>query len=234
MQMEVAVPQGVAAGQPLVVQTPGGPMQTVVPDGLKEGDKFMIMAPAAQQMDRDGDGDSAAAREIAAKMVGEWELLGTSCPCFCPLLWQMPSTYKGRFVIHPANAQMQYPLTGRQELWVFPFLGLPCSFLHWCPIADLKMIGEYDVSGTASTVSIRNTNKPEWDPMGKYSTFTRKLTSVDAKNQTATFSMTLSSPFGKGAGMVEVDGRAMTITETYTADRFIGTSSVRVVSRKVA
>ena len=41
--MEVIVPDGVAAGQAIVVTVPGGAMmQTVVPAGLRPGEKFMI------------------------------------------------------------------------------------------------------------------------------------------------------------------------------------------------
>ena len=61
-------------------------------------------------------------------------------------------------------------------------LGLPCSAVHCCPIANMAMAGEYDTSDTSSVGKNRNVNEPEWDSMGKWTTMTRTLTNIDAKS----------------------------------------------------
>ena len=81
---------------------------------------------------------------------------------------------------------------------------------------------------------MRNTKKPEWDPMGKWVTLTRKLTSVDAKELRTTYSVTGSGPTGSIRGTRVVDGRAMTITDDLTAHALLcGTTSVKQLATKV-
>ena len=114
--MQVTVPDGAAAGQVMAVQTPDGVMmQTVVPEGLKPGDQFMLqLAPSQPQMQRD-DPDAEAARQIAASMVGKWEKRGSHTPsCFCPLLCLLPMTQTGTFTVRPLDAgEYQTRLHGR-------------------------------------------------------------------------------------------------------------------------
>ena len=75
-------------------------MQAVIPQGLSAGDTFLVPTAPAQpvQMERElhSSEDAAAARALAAKMVGNWNLEGKGCPC----IWQMPFTYTGQFVVH--------------------------------------------------------------------------------------------------------------------------------------
>ena len=164
-------------------------------------------------------------------MVGNWQRSGNTCPyCFCPLLWVMPQSHSGEFTIHPLNANQQYSLTGFREIWVCPFLGLPIPV---CPIAYLRWDGEFDADGRAFTNKYRNTNKPEWDPMGKWVTVTGKLTSVDAKTQRATFSFDGRGPLGRVSGTREVDGRAMTYTDRATVGMVCGNGSLTLNARKV-
>ena len=69
--MRVTVPEGVTGGQPLQVQTPGGLMQTVVPDGLQPGDQFDILVPMAPDDDEDDDDAAAADPEMAGPEIQE-------------------------------------------------------------------------------------------------------------------------------------------------------------------
>ena len=64
--MRVTVPEGVTGGQALQVQTPGGLMQTVVPDGLQPGDQFDILVPMADGDDGGDDGTAAPEAQQAA------------------------------------------------------------------------------------------------------------------------------------------------------------------------
>ena len=291
--MEVVVPDGVAPGQAVQVQTPDGAMlEAVVPQGLRPGDKFLItteqvplaavapylgsqpieltvpkgvnagqtfvyqgyevqcprpfprggrfmwtppvqpgMMPVPTEMEREDPAGAAAARDLAAKMVGNWKIEGRTCPsCFCPLIWVMPQFHTGEHTVHPLNANQQYSLTGFREIWVCPFLGLP---IPCCPIAYLKMTGEFSADGTAFTSKYRNINKSEWDPMGKWSSLTGKLTSVDAKTQRATWSFDGRGPLGRISGTREVDGRAMTYTDRAKVGMVCGSGELTLTATKV-
>ena len=250
IKAQVTVPAGVAAGQPLAVQTPAGAMvQAIVPEGMKEGDIFIVtdaVQPAAMVREPllPAAEDAAAARELAAQMVGQYRVDGSGCPgIFCPLIWQSPQTIQGQYTIQPLNAHQQYTLTGKTTHWVCPYLGLPCSVLHVCPIGSLTMSGEFSADGTTSHDRQRNpnANRSEGEPIGCpweisswATTIERKLTSIDAKALRATFSIAGQGPLGKISGTREVDGRARTITDQYEGGLFIGRIKVSTVATKVS
>ncbi len=235
--MQVQVPPGVAPGQAVTFQMPDGSFQQViVPQGLSPGDTFLAsVAPA--QMQRDPE-EAAAASMLAAKSVGNWRLRGYGYPaCFCPFIWQVPFTHTGQFAIHPLDANGKYPVHGHFEHWVLPFLGLPCSAVHICPIASMVIAGENDASGMSSVGKSRNVNKSEsLDPMGGWTTVTRTLTSIDAATLKATYAVSGSGLMGGAiSGTRTVDGGAepMTYTDEYKAPFIIGPIYIKVVGTKV-
>ena len=231
--MQVTVPDGAAGGQTIAVQTPDGVMlQTVVPAGLKPGDQFMLQpAPSQTQMQRD-DPDAEAARQIAASMVGKWEKRGSHTPsCFCPLLCMLPMTHTGTFTVHPLDANGNYTYSGDDLVWAFPFLGCPCSFLHICPIVSLLTQGEMSADGTKGTARARSVSvKGEV----KLTTLNLQLVKVDASALKATYRYTGSGPLGSVNGTREVDGRAMTMTDTYTHGAICGHASATMHYTKVS
>lgn len=188
--------------------------------------------------------DAAAARELAAQMVGQYRVDGSGCPdIFCPLIWQSPLTIQGHYTIQPLNAHQQYTLTGKTTHWVCPYLGLPCSVLHVCSIGSLTMSDEFSADGMTSHGRQRNanTNKSESEPIGCpweisswATTIERKLTSIDAKALRATFSIAGQGPLGEISGTREVDGHARTITDQYEGGLFIGRIKVSTVATKVS
>ena len=219
--MQVVVPPGVRPGQAFNVQTPTGAMlQTVVPAGVEPGQTIMItteqtMQPAQpvqmtmQREDLSAE-DAAAAREIAAGLVGSWKWRGYSTPCcFCPLVCYLPMTLKGKSVIGPLGANNTYPTKESGDVWICPWLGLPCSIFHIIPIASIQKEGEIDASGTTLTsrscaTSIKGQSNSGVD--------TWTLTSVDAKERRATYSLSSSVPNSSSTrGTRVIDGRAMTI-----------------------
>ena len=219
--MQVVVPAGVRPGQAFNVQTPTGAMlQTVVPAGVEPGQTIMITTeqtmqpaqPAQMTMQREdlSAEDAAAAREIAAGLVGTWQGRGYHCPCcFCPLICCLPSTLTGSTVIGPLGANNTYPMETSGAIWICPFLGLPCSIFHIIPIATVKTQGEIDASGTTLTSRSRATNIKGQSTSG-VNTWT--LTSVDAKERRATYSLSSSVPNSSSIRSTRViDGRAMTI-----------------------
>ena len=221
--MEVVVPAGVMPGQAFHVQTPTGAMlQTVVPAGVEPGQTIMIATeqtmqpaqPAQMTMQREdlSAEDAAAAREIAAGLVGSWKWRGYSLPfCFCPLICLLPMTLKGSSVIGPLGANNTYPTETSGAIWICPFLGLPCSIFHIIPIATVKTQGEIDASGTTLTSRSRATNI-KGQSSSSVNTWT--LTSVDAKERRATYSLS-SSERSRGSSSMRgtrvIDGRATTI-----------------------
>ena len=218
--MQVVVPEGVMPGQAFNVQTPTGAMlRTVVPEGVEPGQTIMInteqtMQPAQMTMQREdlSAEDAAAAREIAAGLVGTWQGRGYHCPCcFCPLICCLPMTLTGSMVIGPLGANNTYPTETSGAIWICPFLGLPCSIFHIIPIATVKTQGEIDASGTTLTSRSRATNIKGQSTSG-VNTWT--LTSVDAKERRATYSLS-SSERSRGSSSMRgtrvIDGRAMTI-----------------------
>ena len=211
--MQVTVPDGAAGGQTITVQTPDGVMlQTVVPAGLKPGNQFMMQLapsqPAQMQMNREGP-DAEAARQIVASMVGNWKKRGTHWPCcFCPLIWLSPMTQIGSYTVHPLDANGKYTTVGQDDIWVMPFLGCPCSFLHICPIAALDIQGEMSADGTKGVIRNRNADNNN--------TVNHQLVKIDASALKATYSSSGSGIRGSITGTREVDGRAMTITDKYT------------------
>ena len=234
--MQVTVPDGAAGGQTIAVQTPDGVMlQTVVPAGLQPGNQFMVQLapsqPAQMQMNREGP-DAEAARQIVASMVGNWKKRGSHWPCcFCPLIWQSPMTQTGSYTVHPLDANGKYTTVGQDDIWVMPFLGCPCSFLHICPIAALDIQGEMTADGTKGTARARNVSvKGEV----KITTINIELVKIDASALKATYSYTGSGPLGSVNGTREVDGRAMTMTDKYTHGAFIGRSSATIHYTKVS
>ena len=214
-QMQVVVPAGVMPGNAFQVQTPDGVMlQTVVPAGVEPGQTIMItVEPAQPQMMRREEllpaEDAAAARDIAAGLEGSWQTRGYGCPkCFCPLVCLLPHTKIGSFVVGPLGANNTYPMQGGSDIWICPYLGLPCSIFHICPIAHITHEGEIDASGTTITQRIRSQaigNAPST------ATATCTLTSVDAKEKRATYSFSIGQKSLPGTRVV--DGRAMTITD---------------------
>ena len=220
-QMQVVVPAGVMPGQAFQVQTPDGVMlQTVVPAGVEPGQTIMITTeqtmqpaqPAQMTMQREdlSAEDAAAAREIAAGLVGTWQARGYSRPCcFCPLICCLPSTLTGSTVIGPLGANNTYPMETSGAIWICPFLGLPCSIFHIIPIATVKTQGEIDASGTTLTSRSRATNI-KGQSSSSVNTWT--LTSVDAKERRATYSLSSSVPNSSSMrGTRVIDGRATTI-----------------------
>ena len=214
--MQVVVPAGVRPGQAFNVQTPTGAMlQTVVPAGVEPGQTIMIATeqPAQMTMQREdlSAEDAAAAREIAAGLVGTWQGRGYFCPCcFCPLICCLPMTLTGTMVIGPLGANNTYPTETSGDIWICPFLGLPCSIFHIIPLATVKTQGEIDASGTTLTsrscaTSIKgqsNSGVDKWT-----------LTSVDANERRATYNLS-SSERSRGPslrGTRVIDGRTMTI-----------------------
>ena len=214
--MQVVVPAGVRPGQAFNVQTPTGAMlQTVVPAGVEPGQTIMIATeqPAQMTMQREdlSAEDAAAAREIAAGLVGSWKWRGYSTPCcFCPLVCYLPMTLKGKSVIGPLGANNTYPTKESGDVWICPWLGLPCSIFHIIPIASIQKEGEIDASGTTLTsrscaTSIKgqsNSGVDKWT-----------LTSVDANERRATYNLS-SSERSRGPslrGTRVIDGRTMTI-----------------------
>ena len=214
--MQVVVPEGVRPGQAFNVQTPTGAMlQTVVPAGVEPGQTIMIATeqPAQMTMQREdlSAEDAAAAREIAAGLVGTWQGRGYSRPCcFCPLICCLPMTLTGSMVIGPLGANNTYPTETSGAIWICPFLGLPCSIFHIIPIATVKTQGEIDASGTTLTSRSRATNI-KGQSSSSVNTWT--LTSVDAKERRATYSLSNSErsrgPSFRGTRVI--DGRTMTI-----------------------
>ena len=214
--MQVVVPPGVRPGQAFNVQTPTGAMlQTVVPAGVEPGQTIMIATeqPAQMTMQREdlSAEDAAAAREIAAGLVGSWQGRGYFCPCcFCPLICCLPMTLTGTMVIGPLGANNTYPTETDGAIWICPFLGLPCSIFHIIPIATVKTQGEIDASGTTLTSRSRATNI-KGQSSSSVNTWT--LTSVDAKERRATYSLSNSErsrgPSFRGTRVI--DGRTMTI-----------------------
>ena len=220
--MQVVVPAGVRPGQAFNVQTPTGAMlQTVVPAGVEPGQTIMIATeqtmqpaqPAQMTMQREdlSAEDAAAAREIAAGLVGTWQGRGYFCPCcFCPLVCCLPMTLTGTMVIGPLGANNTYPTETSGAIWICPFLGLPCSIFHIIPIATVKTQGEIDASGTTLTSRSRATNI-KGQSSSSVNTWT--LTSVDAKERRATYSLSNSErsrgPSFRGTRVI--DGRTMTI-----------------------
>ena len=221
--MQVVVPAGVRPGQAFNVQTPTGAMlQTVVPAGVEPGQTIMITTeqtmqpaqPAQMTMQREdlSAEDAAAAREIAAGLVGSWNWRGYSRPCcFCPLICLLPMTLTGSSVIGPLGENNTYPTEDSGDVWICPWLGLPCSIFHIIPIATIKKNGEIDASGTTLTSRSRATNIKGQSTSG-VNTWT--LTSVDAKERRATYSLS-SSERSRGSSSMRgtrvIDGRAMTI-----------------------
>ena len=213
--MQVVVPAGVRPGQAFNVQTPTGAMlQTVVPAGVEPGQTIMIATeqPAQMTMQREdlSAEDAAAAREIAAGLVGTWQGRGYHCPCcFCPLICCLPMTLTGTMVIGPLGANNTYPTETNGDIWICPFLGLPCSIFHIIPIASIQKEGEVDASGTTLTsrscaTSIKGESTSGVDKW--------TLTSVDAKERRATYSLSSSDPNSSSTrGTKVIDGRAMTI-----------------------
>ena len=219
--MQVVVPAGVRPGQAFNVQTPTGAMlQTVVPAGVEPGQTIMITTeqtmqpaqPAQMTMQREdlSAEDAAAAREIAAGLVGTWQGRGYSRPCcFCPLICCLPMTLTGSMVIGPLGANNTYPTETSGAIWICPFLGLPCSIFHIIPIATVKTQGEIDASGTTLTSRSRATNI-KGQSSSSVNTWT--LTSVDAKERRATYSLSSSVPNSSSMrGTRVIDGRATTI-----------------------
>ena len=219
--MQVVVPEGVMPGHAFNVQTPTGAMlQTVVPAGVEPGHTIMIATeqtmqpaqPAQMTMQREdlSAEDAAAAREIAAGLVGAWKWRGYSRPCcFCPLICLLPMTLKGSSVIGPLGANNTYPTETSGAIWICPFLGLPCSIFHIISIATVKTQGEIDASGTTLTSRSRATNI-KGQSSSSVNTWT--LTSVDAKERRATYSLSSSVPNSSSTrGTRVIDGRAMTI-----------------------
>ena len=220
--MQVVVPAGVRPGQAFNVQTPTGAMlQTVVPAGVEPGQTIMITTeqtmqpaqPAQMTMQREdlSAEDAAAAREIAAGLVGSWQMRGHGRPCcFCPLVCLLPSTFTGSWVVGPLGASNTYPVQGDGDVWICPFLGLPCSIFHIVPIATIQKEGEIDASGTTLTNRSRAVNIKGKSTSG-VDTWT--LTSVDAKERRATYSLSNSErsrgPSFRGTRVI--DGRTMTI-----------------------
>ena len=237
--MQVQVPPGVVPGQAVMFQLPDGSMQqAIVPQGLSPGDMFIAAAAPAQpvQMQRDPE-DAAAARTVVAKMVGNWKLRGYGYPsCFCPLIWQVPFTHTGQFTVQPLDTNGKHQVRGHFDHWVLPFLGLPCSALHVCPIASMAIAGEYDASGMTSVGKSRNVNKSEsLDPLGGWTTVTRTLTSIDAANLKATYAISGSGPLGAFSGTRTVDAGAepMTYTDEIKSRFFIGPTHLKVVGTKM-
>ena len=219
--MQVVVPEGVMPGQAFNVQTPTGAMlRTVVPEGVEPGQTIMINTeqtmqpaqPAQMTMQREdlSAEDAAAAREIAAGLVGTWQGRGYSRPCcFCPLICCLPMTLTGSMVIGPLGANNTYPTETSGAIWICPFLGLPCSIFHIIPIATVKTQGEIDASGTTLTSRSRATNI-KGQSSSSVNTWT--LTSVDAKERRATYSLSSSVPNSSSMrGTRVIDGRATTI-----------------------
>ena len=217
--MQVVVPEGVMPGQAFNVQTPTGAiLRTVVPAGVEPGQTIMItteqtMQPAQMTMQREdlSAEDAAAAREIAAGLVGTWQGRGYHCPCcFCPLICCLPMTLTGTMVIGPLGANNTYPTETSGDIWICPFLGLPCSIFHIIPIATVKTQGEIDASGTTLTSRSRATNI-KGQSSSSVNTWT--LTSVDANERRATYNLS-SSERSRGPslrGTRVIDGRTMTI-----------------------
>ena len=155
--------------------------------------------------------DAAAARDIAAGLVGSWQTRGYGRPCcFCPLCWLSPTTSIGSYVVGPLGASNTYPMQGAFDVWICPYLGLPCSIFHICPIASVDMQGELDASGTTITQRIR---AQAIGNAAKTTTITYTLMSVDAKELRATYSLTSEPLTASLRGTRVVDGRAMTITD---------------------
>ena len=219
--MQVVVPEGVMPGHAFNVQTPTGAMlRTVVPEGVEPGQTIMINTeqtmqpaqPAQMTMQREdlSAEDAAAAREIAAGLVGAWKWRGYSRPCcFCPLICLLPMTLKGSSVIGPLGANNTYPTEESGDVWICPWLGLPCSIFHIVPIATIQKEGEIDASGTTLTNRSRAVNIKGQSNSG-VDTWT--LTSVDAKERRATYSLSSSVPNSSSTrGTRVIDCRAMTI-----------------------
>ena len=220
--MQVVVPEGVMPGHAFNVQTPTGAMlRTVVPEGVEPGQTIMINTeqtmqpaqPAQMTMQREdlSAEDAAAAREIAAGLVGAWKWRGYSRPCcFCPLICLLPMTLKGSSVIGPLGANNTYLTEESGDVWICPWLGLPCSIFHIVPIATIQKEGEIDASGTTLTNRSRAVNIKGQSNSG-VDTWT--LTSVDAKERRATYSLSNSErsrgPSFRGTRVI--DGRTMTI-----------------------
>ena len=217
--MQVVVPAGVMPGQAFNVQTPTGAMlQAVVPAGVEPGQTIMInteqtMQPAQMTMQREdlSAEDAAAAREIAAGLVGSWKWRGYSLPCcFCPLICLLPMTLKGSSVIGPLGANNTYSTEESGDVWICPWLGLPCSIFHIVPIATIQKEGEIDASGMTLTNRSRAVNIKGKSTSG-VDTWT--LTSVDAKERRATYILSNSErsrgPSFRGTRVI--DGRTMTI-----------------------
>ena len=184
------------------------------------------------QMNRDGP-DMEAARQIVDSMVGNWEKRGSHWPCcFCPLLYLSPMTQIGEFTVRPLDLNGKYTHSGQDCLWVTPFLGCPCSFLHICPIAELGIQGEMSADGTNGTVLSRSVSvKGE----AKTTKMNIQLVKIDASALKATYSYTGSGPLGSVNGTREVDGRAMTMTDKYTHGAIIcGDTSATMHYTKVS
>ena len=120
-------------------------------------------------------------------------------------------TATGTMVIGPLGANNTYPTETSGAIWICPFLGLPCSIFHIIPIATVKTQGEIDASGTTLTSRSRATNI-KGQSSSSVNTWT--LTSVDAKERRATYSLSRTD-FSRGSSSIRgtrvIDGRAMTI-----------------------
>lgn len=189
----------------------------------------MAVEPAQPQMMQREElpaEDAAAARDIVAGLVGAWQTRGYGRPCcFCPLCWLSPHTSIGSYVVGPLGASNTYPMQGFFEVWLCPYLGLPCSIFHICPIASVDMQGELDASGTTITQRYRS---QAIGNAAKTMTVTYTLMSVDAKELRATYSLT-SGHISSLRGTRVVDGRAMTITDESSHRG----SSSNMIARKV-
>ena len=241
--MQVTVPDGAMGGMQLQVQTPSGPMQTTIPDGLKAGDTFAIMIPGQPaavpqpaQMIRGGP-DGQRGSELAAKLVGDWEFEGSRMPCcFCPLLYQVPGTWTGRLTVNPLNAEGQYSILGSCDLWIpfFPFCAIPMPnmpALHCCPLAALTIVGTVDGNGQAGQIRFRNTNKAEWEPMGKWATVDKRLSRIDAGS--ASYASNGAGPLGYLKGTTEIDGQGTSITHKYEAGGLLGPGWTTIKATKI-